>query len=1823
MVSSEKAWDPLHAGLFQSYLSEQRLTAGLPPIVNIKHSAAKDATCHRHQKLSPLSSPQTSVVHGDTPHSFQALSQLHPPVRYCDSNKIEGLHKPVQCLRVASQPEEEEKEERKAENLEMKGKRHVGRAETAMEDRLEDVADGPKNAKITLSFPLSAAPLPTTLTSPTRCRSSSSSSPSPHRRRPSSKSSDEGSLWKLDATMDIKHRQFKPSRHDSSPSSSPSSSSSPTVHGFMRKDIKSPPPLKCSKLNPETLLPRSPPRSSNGPLGVSYGVDGWDERHRLANGTASPSAQILFSLGTSAYQRAGDVERREKITGRPAGKVGSPHLSLHPPTLHLPSPIPPPPPPPSEGLTAPAHSSSFPPPNNLKPELICGVCHRLFSSASSLTIHMRLHRGSRALSCRYCAKVFIHSKRLQSHEASCGVPSLPSNNSLGPPPLTVQPKEEPLEEGEVRVEGGVFVGGTDLSKARPGKKARSLLARIQGDDAAAAEILEGDENHFVKVVDGNVIYFCSVCERSYMTLSSLKRHSNVHSWRRRYPCHYCDKVFALAEYRTKHEVWHTGERRYQCIFCWDAFATYYNLKTHQKAIHGINPNLISSEKTANGGYKQKTNALKLYRLLPMRSRKRPYKTYSDSLHNGLLLPSTDTPSLTLPGLGCSLNPGDLQSLIRGQHPVKPDPDAFPDGFPVSLDVEHRGHSALAPLAQAEMSQIRKHDNEAQESDQGRGSGSFKMSSSSKTKTSKSGRGTDTGMPSVITYGHSKPSVIVHGTAMSSSVIVHSNQISPAGDSSLMNSPPSEVSRSNSSQTSHKNSPRSLKVQRDSAESHRKRTRDSSDPADEHSADRHDADSGRLFHKSRKSHGRNEISNSKLSSASVGSQVKEAGPLCQITVRIGEEAIVKRSISETDLRRDKGHTPPKAKRSEASSAREAKESRHSHSHHHHKHRLQHAASRETQSDKEEEAEEMQVKKKKSQPEVKGYYFRQEVREQESDHDTQDNLWRPYYSYKPKRKAQAHLQRVKSWQRKLKFKRSIQLKRRGERLKNHVDKETDKSLDEEEDGKSEALEKLSAAKHDKREVKDKKARVSVPLRDKNKDADDTVKEPCHKVSGPPLHSPKLPLPTSVVPARIKRRPWTNGNAAECGTCGRWFSSPRKRDKHELSHLLEFVCLFCRATFPSRDKLEDHQRAQHPKPTEPPSVTPKVALGEQAERVGDKSASEMARNDEEKAGRVNLLGSTSSPSRLSRRALSRHTCPQCHKVCKTSSALNRHIRRHDLSSSPEREKEDNDSEPKTTETAVNAASADREAGKEEVPAALSVSVISYSPSDPPNQTVCLSPLQHQDQRHQMAETSDNKPEAPGLVSSSPEKKPSPPVADPLVDSPVKVTPTKQDYSTAALSTLQSVLVMNGSECLDCRIPSKKNLEDQMHRLHSPVHAASSTNTSPNAPMTSQTRITTAAAPVSRTTAHVSEGGFTKRDGVIVDRERHGGSGLFACAGYKEPPQVQDLRVSCLSRSPSPNEAQDLTMYTILAREREIERQRERERELKRQKERDKDVVKEREKENERHQQMSRVAHTPEAQNALLVPKEEPLSPMPSPKHIPTQTTMNGPSSHRHTPKSPCRPPSNIGLLAQTSSQVHSSSQGLDRLTLPTGAAGAGDRPSAHALLLPRAPQPPETEQQDVSSRDSQQGNNTPVSYSAQNYPVPLIVPDSYHSGKKQEESLLMSSYPGALSFGTLGKIMVPNGGDLAKLPFYPDPYQLLYGPQLLAYPYNLAALPVALNMMAPGGDKVEPLPFLPTIFNYAATAGPYMGSAPHPLVANPGLYNSNGGGSKKQRDSSGSKP
>ncbi|KFR05227.1 Transcriptional regulator Kaiso [Nipponia nippon] len=128
--------------------------------------------------------------------------------------------------------------------------------------------------------------------------------------------------------------------------------------------------------------------------------------------------------------------------------------------------------------------------------------------------------------------------------------------------------------------------------------------RTSGDDSPNRKRMKvKHDDHYELIVDGRVYYICIVCKRSYACLTSLRRHFNVHSWKKKYPCRYCDKVFPLAEYRTKHEIHHTGERRYQCLTCGKSFINYQITISHIRSVHSQDP----------------SGDTKLYRLHPCRS----------------------------------------------------------------------------------------------------------------------------------------------------------------------------------------------------------------------------------------------------------------------------------------------------------------------------------------------------------------------------------------------------------------------------------------------------------------------------------------------------------------------------------------------------------------------------------------------------------------------------------------------------------------------------------------------------------------------------------------------------------------------------------------------------------------------------------------------------------------------------------------------------------------------------------------------------------------------------------------------------------------------------------------------------------------------------------------------------------------------------------------------------------------------------------------------------------------------------------------------------
>ncbi|XP_026988383.2 zinc finger and BTB domain-containing protein 38 [Tachysurus fulvidraco] len=239
----------------------------------------------------------------------------------------------------------------------------------------------------------------------------------------------------------------------------------------------------------------------------------------------------------------------------------------------------------------------------------CQQCPEAFSSSALLAVHTQSHkrRFVSHLFCKYCYKKFMHLKRLRNHEQVC---------------FKALPQLEPNGK-----EASVSQDSSSTSILDDTAFPSSEIQDPPKLDSTLSGPLEAHQEGVTKS-SGHRAYKCSVCKRAYVTLSSLKRHENVHSWQRAYPCHYCNKVFALAEYRTKHEIWHTGERRYQCIFCLETFLTYYILKNHQKSFHGIDPRLAVNKKSANGGFKGSVYPIKLYRLLPMKFKKKRYKTYS-------------------------------------------------------------------------------------------------------------------------------------------------------------------------------------------------------------------------------------------------------------------------------------------------------------------------------------------------------------------------------------------------------------------------------------------------------------------------------------------------------------------------------------------------------------------------------------------------------------------------------------------------------------------------------------------------------------------------------------------------------------------------------------------------------------------------------------------------------------------------------------------------------------------------------------------------------------------------------------------------------------------------------------------------------------------------------------------------------------------------------------------------------------------------------------------------------------------------------------------
>nr|XP_042709683.1 myoneurin isoform X2 [Chrysemys picta bellii] len=172
-----------------------------------------------------------------------------------------------------------------------------------------------------------------------------------------------------------------------------------------------------------------------------------------------------------------------------------------------------------------------------KAKPVCNTCGKIFSEASSLRRHMRIHKGVKPYVCQLCGKAFTQCNQLKTH---------------------------------VRTHTGEKPYKCELCDKGFAQKCQLVFH---------SRMHHGEEKP----------YKCDVCNLQFATSSNLKIHARKHSGEKPYVCDRCGQRFAQASTLTYHVRRHTGEKPYVCDTCGKAFAVSSSLITHSRKHTGEKP----------------------------------------------------------------------------------------------------------------------------------------------------------------------------------------------------------------------------------------------------------------------------------------------------------------------------------------------------------------------------------------------------------------------------------------------------------------------------------------------------------------------------------------------------------------------------------------------------------------------------------------------------------------------------------------------------------------------------------------------------------------------------------------------------------------------------------------------------------------------------------------------------------------------------------------------------------------------------------------------------------------------------------------------------------------------------------------------------------------------------------------------------------------------------------------------------------------------------------------------------------------------------------
>ncbi|XP_028620058.1 myoneurin isoform X4 [Grammomys surdaster] len=200
-------------------------------------------------------------------------------------------------------------------------------------------------------------------------------------------------------------------------------------------------------------------------------------------------------------------------------------------------------------------------PRYSKAKPMCNTCGKVFSEASSLRRHMRIHKGVKPYVCHLCGKAFTQCNQLKTHVRT----------HTGERPY----KCELCDKGFAQKCQLVFHSRMHHGEEKPYK---CDVCNLQFATSSNLKI-------HARKHSGEKPYVCDRCGQRFAQASTLTYHVRRHTGEKPYVCDTCGKAFAVSSSLITHSRKHTGERPFICELCGNSYTDIKNLKKHKTKVH--------------------------------------------------------------------------------------------------------------------------------------------------------------------------------------------------------------------------------------------------------------------------------------------------------------------------------------------------------------------------------------------------------------------------------------------------------------------------------------------------------------------------------------------------------------------------------------------------------------------------------------------------------------------------------------------------------------------------------------------------------------------------------------------------------------------------------------------------------------------------------------------------------------------------------------------------------------------------------------------------------------------------------------------------------------------------------------------------------------------------------------------------------------------------------------------------------------------------------------------------------------------------------------